>query len=433
MRTVTRSLSALFLVASVASTGAVPAHAAPAECTLSKTIKVSIKKPSGNEWVEVARGTKLTLKNRGAQWSDVTVPDGSGRANTAVLDGACDASLALAASAVSAATAAPAASPAAAAPAADAAPAAPAPSETPAPVAPAAAPEPVVAAPTPAPEPVVDAAPAAAVVVPAGVPASAERIVAVLDFKPGIGAEGVAEALTTVVTAEVGARAGLKAISRNEIKAIVANQANAALLGCETPSCAADLAKLAHADLVIAGTVEKLGEAHVLAMTLIDPSVPAVLDRQEVAWRGAPAAMVGLARPYVDRLFAEGKAASYEGALEVFAPEGALVIVDGKELGRAPLAAAVRGLSTGVHTIDVVRDGYDSHHGEVIVARNETTIARVELVEQPFYTQWWFWGATGGAVLVAGGVVAGITTLGILDAAKDKPASVVLGPSAAAP
>lgn len=32
-------------------------------------------------------------------------------------------------------------------------------------------------------------------------------------------------------------------------------------------------------------------------------------------------------------------------------------------------------------------------------------------------------------MLVAGGVVAGITTLGILEAAKDKPASVVLGPS----
>jgi hypothetical protein len=296
---------------------------------------------------------------------------------------------------------------------------------TPAP-APAPAPTP---APAPAPEPEPDVA---AAVITAIAPAS-DRIVAVLDFKPGLGAEGTAEALTTVVTAEVGARAGLKAISRNEIKAIVANQANAALLGCETPACAADLAKLANADLVIAGTVERLGAAHVLSMTLIDPSVPAVLDRQEVAWRGAPDKMVGLARPYVDRLFAEGKAASYEGALEVFAPDGALVVVDGKELGRAPLAAPVRGLASGVHTIDVARDGFDSHHGEVIVARNETTIARVELVEQPFYTQWWFWGATGGAVLVAGGVVAGITTLGILEAAKDKPASVVLGPSAAAP
>lgn len=288
------------------------------------------------------------------------------------------------------------------------------------------APTPEASAPELAPAQAPVAEPAAAVI-------AAERIVAVLDFKPGIGAEGTAEAITTVVTAEVGARAGLKAISRNEIKAIVANQANSALLGCETPACAADLAKLAHADLVIAGTVERLGDAHVLSMTLIDPTIPAVLDRQEVAWRGAPAAMVGLARPYVDRLFAEGKAASYEGALEVFAPEGAVVIVDGKELGRAPLSAPIRGLTTGVHNIDVTRDGYDSHHGEVIVARNETTIARVELVEQPFYTQWWFWGATGGAVLVAGGVVAGITTLGILDAAKDKPASVVLGPSAAAP
>lgn len=41
----------------------------------------------------------------------------------------------------------------------------------------------------------------------------------------------------------------------------------------------------------------------------------------------------------------------------------------------------IGGLSTGMHAIDVTRDDYDSHHGEVIVARNETTIARVELLE----------------------------------------------------
>ncbi len=257
-----------------------------------------------------------------------------------------------------------------------------------------------------------------------------KRLVAVLDFKAGLGAEGVAQALTTIVTAEVGARDGLTALSRNELKAIVANQANAALLGCESVSCAADLAKLANAELVVAGTVERLGGAHVVSLTLIDPAVPSVLDRQEVAWRGSPEAMMSLARPYVDRLFAAGKAASYVGALEVFAPDGALVVVDGKAIGTAPLKASIHDLATGVHTIDLTQPGFVSHNSEVVIARGETTIARVELVEQPFYTQWWFWTATGGSVLVAGGAAAGLITLGIFETVKDKPARVVLGSSA---
>jgi hypothetical protein len=61
-----------------------------------------------------------------------------------------------------------------------------------------------------------------------------------------------------------------------------------------------------------------------------------------------------------------------------------------------------------------------------VVAWRETTIARAELVDQPFTQKPWFWLATGGAVLLAGGTAAGITTWAFF--AQDAPARLVLAP-----
>ena len=146
-------------------------------------------------------------------------------------------------------------------------------------------------------------APAPAVVPPAVVPAersaaapavveqSTERTaavildepltVAVLDLKAGPGTEGIAKALTTLVTAEVGAQRGYRAVSRNELRAILSHQADQRLLGCEEAQCLADIGKLAQARRVIAGSIETsridgaaadgtAGDATVLSLVLVE-------------------------------------------------------------------------------------------------------------------------------------------------------------------
>jgi hypothetical protein len=255
------------------------------------------------------------------------------------------------------------------------------------------------------------------------------RLVAITDLKPGTGSERIAETMTTVLTAEIGSHEGLKALSRNELKAIIAHQADAAMLGCESVNCMADIAKLADAELVVSGSVERIEDAYVLSLTLVDPSGPRVLERQQATWRSSPDEMIAVVRPTVQRLLAGPRTASLMGKLEIIAPADAKLVIDGKDVGKSPLPAPIADLSTGVHRLDVLKDGFEPWHKDVAVGSNETTLARAELIDVPFYSQWWFWTATGGTVLAAGGVTAGLIGYGILDAVNHEAPHIIVGGS----
>ncbi len=279
---------------------------------------------------------------------------------------------------------------------------------------------PAVEAPTPPPPTVTTPPPAAD---PDG---KTGDVVAVLDLKASGGAEASAAALATMLTAEVSALSGWRAVSRNELKSIIAHQADALLMGCSDVTCSGDIARLVSAKRILTGEVSRLEGAVALSLTLIDTSEeePRIAARQEVAWRGREDELLLLARPLVQRLFDAEHAAEHTGTIEVFAVEGATVLVDGREVGKTPLEP-LRGLPTGAHTVRLQKDGYKPLAVDVVVARNESTLARVDLIEEALTDQPWFWAAAGGVVLVAGGAAAGITTWAVIS--QPQPTQVTLG------
>jgi hypothetical protein len=274
------------------------------------------------------------------------------------------------------------------------------------------------------------AAPAAPVVpdAPAAPPAE-RRLVAVLDLKGGEGAAAQAGALTTMLTAEVSAHDGYRAVSRNELQALLAHQSTAQLVGCDEPRCMADVAHLVNADFVVSGSVEKLEGATVVGLTLMDAGNDAagatIVSRQKAAWRGSDDELLLVMRPLVQRLFDATNAHTHIGAVEVFVPEGAHLVLDDKDLGTAPVNA-IRDLPTGVHRLQIAKDGYANEVVDLVVSRNETTIVRVDLEEIPLLEQPWFWATAGGVALVAAGTAAGITTYALVTATPP-PSRVVLG------
>lgn len=277
-----------------------------------------------------------------------------------------------------------------------------------------------VEAPTP-PVPTVPDAPAA--------PPAERRLVAVLDLKGGEGASAQAGALTTMLTAEVSAHDGYRAVSRNELQALIAHQSTAQLVGCDEPRCMADVAQLVNADFVVSGNVERLEGATVIGLTLMhagsDTEGPAIVGRQKAAWRGSDDELLLVMRPLVQRLFDAANAHAHVGNVEVFAPEGARLVLNDKELGTAPVTA-IRDLPTGVHRLQIAKDGYADEVVDLVVSRNETTIVRVDLEEIPLLEQPWFWATAGGVALVAAGTAAGITTYALVTATPP-PSRVVLG------
>ncbi len=431
---------------------ALPAWADGETCTLKKELRVSM----GGKWTNLPVGEAITVADHQPSWSTIQTQGGLASVSSSLLESGCGLAplprgtekklepvpakpeVAPAPAPVAPPTAPPEGAPVVAAVPAIV-PAAPA---AVAPVVPAAVVA-VAAVPTPAPveddsasvevpdvAPPVFAAPAPTHEILTGTK-GAPRLVAVLDLKAtGEGAEAAAGAFTTMLAAEIQAVDGLKAISRNEIKSILSHQADAQLAGCSELRCAADVAQLVNADVLITGQVDKVAGATVVSLSLIDAGSkdgeegPAVLSRQEAAFRGTDDILLNLARPLVQRLFDGANATNHVGALEIFTEDGVTVIVDGKEVGTTPMEP-VRDIPTGVHTVLVQKGARVSQTFDVILARNETTISRVELVEESIFDQPWFWAAAGGVVLVAGGTAAGITTYALLN--QEVPTKVILG------
>lgn len=441
------------------------AEAGRLRCVTKKDLKVSLRgRDKSTSWVILKSGTDIEIRNRAKDWTEVATADGFARAATVYLTQACTLPRAVRSAPTVARTSEP--TPEwAKVPVASAATTSPTATGT-APVVS------TVATPTAATNEPVGAAPDAALatvepewVVPKGVivraadqpspPAEdtvqatpqapweatggayedleiadvtsgvSRRLVAVLDLRANESAGKIAAALTTVLNADLGSRDGLRTISRNEVKSVIEHQATSQLLGCESVGCAADLAKLLDAELVVAGSVEVIENAHVMSVSLIDPTIPRVLGREELAWRGDPDEMITVVGPIVDRLLAGARAGVLQGTVEVFAPDGAAIIVDGIQVGLSPLSPVPT--SVGVHQLLVTKDGYEPATHNVAVGVGVNTIVRTQLVEQPYYTQWWFWTATGGGLLAAAGVAVGVTTYGVLENAKTQSPRAVLG------
>jgi TolB-like protein len=262
--------------------------------------------------------------------------------------------------------------------------------------------------------------------------------VAVLDLKAEVAEQGIARAMTTLVTSEVGGHAGFRAVSRNELKAIIAHQSEASLLGCAEPRCAADVARLVDADRVITGEVSRAeGGAVVLSLSLIDPEGPTVLDRLAWTWRAPTGTtrdepidgVLDLARPAVDRVLQGAAATGFSGGVEVLALAGATIVVDGKDQGTTP-RGPVTGLAIGPHTVEVRKPGFLTYTTDVAVTRGENRVVTVDLVDetslQPVWARWYVWGSALAGAVVIGGTVAAVGTWNYMNT----PSRLVVGASA---
>jgi hypothetical protein len=251
--------------------------------------------------------------------------------------------------------------------------------------------------------------------------------VAVLDLKTTPDSEGIGKAMTTLVTSEVAQHKGWKALSRNELKALLAHQSDARLLGCEEAQCLADIGKLAKADRVISGGVEKgEGDAIVFSLSLFDPSGPVVLDRIAWTWRAPADDLVDLARPAVDRLLNGKQADGFTGALEILAVDGADVTIDEKPLGQTPVKP-VKDLAIGVHHVTITKSGYVTWSRSVAVSSGDTHLVQAELVDEmsllPWYARWYVWAPVAAGAVVIGGAIAAVATYQYLQT----PSTLVVG------
>lgn len=246
--------------------------------------------------------------------------------------------------------------------------------------------------------------------------------VAVLDLQSTEDNADLARALTAVLSAQISMIDGYKAISRNDLHALLSQMETAQVLGCDDVKCAVNIAKAAKADLVVYGSIEEIDGAHTFSLTLTEPQTPQVLSRQNVVWRSEAAGMVDLVAPYTQKLFLGEAANTLKGDLDLIVLEGAAVFLNGKELGETPLSGPIRDLPIGQHVLEISKEGYVTHKGDVVVGSAQTTALRIELIDKAslkkLWQRWDFWTYVGvGTAAIAGSGI--YLACGVYDACSE--------------
>jgi hypothetical protein len=121
-------------------------------------------------------------------------------------------------------------------------------------------------------------------------------------------------------------------------------------------------------------------------------------------------AILDLAVPIVQKLLAEGTIP--KGAIDVVgALPGSTIIVDGEVKGSTDLPK-ITDVLVGAHHVVVQKEGMPNAEAWVIVEKDKAKSVPVsQAVDEPFYSTWWFWTATGAGVVVAGGTAAAVALL----------------------
>lgn len=229
---------------------------------------------------------------------------------------------------------------------------------------------------------------------------TAQRIV-VMDLKvEGEANPAVGTQLTARVAELVGKRPEVVVVAPDEVRAMLANEANKQRAGCGEASCLAEIAGALGADLLVSGSVGKIGDAWSVSLSAIDARQVRTVNRVSATWRGESIALLELADPLVTQLLAD-EHEQLTGALALSGlVDGSRILVDEQVRGTAP-AGQVGDIPIGAHHLKIAADGYQPIEQDVIIHQAQTTSLPLQqqTSETPFYATWWFWGLAGTAAV----------------------------------
>jgi hypothetical protein len=103
--------------------------------------------------------------------------------------------------------------------------------------------------------------------------------VLVIDFKPIDVPAATASTVTGLVAAGLGTYPTLDVVSGEDVRNLIALEASRSAAGCDDASCLAEISDALGAQLVVSGTVARLGAATVVSINLFDASKAQALGR----------------------------------------------------------------------------------------------------------------------------------------------------------
>lgn len=186
-----------------------------------------------------------------------------------------------------------------------------------------------------------------------------------------------------------------------------------ALSGCMSEACMTDLAGTVEADRVLGGSIAKAGDDYVITLLLVEAGTGARVKQEQ---RKVPSHedLSYYAVKQLTSLALTGRSTDPLVPVVITASQpGALVIVDGKPVGEAPVTTQ---LDPGRHEVRVERSGYVSWRTITEVQEATPLALHAELIDPGFPL--WPFAVSAGLVSVAalaGGVTFGVAAQNAFD------------------
>ncbi|MCC7072254.1 MAG: hypothetical protein IT383_13080 [Deltaproteobacteria bacterium] len=185
-------------------------------------------------------------------------------------------------------------------------------------------------------------------------------------------------------------------LGATDLKTVLDLEAAKAAMGCDSDSCANEIADALNAEQLLAGQVGRIGDVWLLTLTRTEKSTLKVLSRVSVEARGdSPSALLPLIPSVVD------EALGVERPLKVWAWTGGAVA------GVGVLALAGAG---GLYALSLVE--FEAAKTALDPAEfNVTRAAQARDWSKGYYTAFVVTGATGGGLVVVGAATVVISLL----------------------
>ncbi len=239
-------------------------------------------------------------------------------------------------------------------------------------------------------------------------PAKTKPRLLVMDLTDkGAGPE-VTNSITQAVQGQAVASYGAgDAITSTQIKILLDTQANQQLAGCDTELCMTDIGKLIEADLILGGTVTKVGDDVVITLLSVTPADGKRVGQEQ---RKTPVNrdLYYYAAKQLTSLVLTGKSVDPRVPVVVNVVDGATavegtIVVDGKQV--AVGQSAQLSLEPGQHEVIVKRSGFADWRSVVDVLEASPLQLTATLVAERIYL-WPVAIGTGAAAVVLGGAAA---------------------------
>ena len=148
-----------------------------------------------------------------------------------------------------------------------------------------------------------------------------------------------------------------------------------------TNKCLTSIGKRLGVDLVVSSNVAALGDSYVVNIKVVEVASGKELRRiVSDPLRGRPDELIDAIRVAAYRLLAPDH---LKGSIEVLADRaGAIVKLDGAEVGKTPLERPLKNLPLGKHKLEVVAEGFSRFSEDVRVRFQKSTKVIVHLEEQ---------------------------------------------------